>query len=104
MLTGTVVLVTDSCRRSLSTQRRWRKDRIQRLKLHSGALVRDVERTIVGTDHTVADREQLVSGLSRAWNAWCFSVRHRERSGAPSFGVIALGIIFNCIDHLEVIV
>jgi RNA-dependent RNA polymerase len=87
---------------SYQGQRRWRKDRIQRMKMHSRVLTRSVETSILDADDvSSATREELISGLGRAWNAWCFSVRHRDRSSAPSFGLVALGLIFACIDQLE---
>jgi RNA-dependent RNA polymerase len=87
------------------SQRRWRKDRTQRMKTHSRVLVRAVELAILGAGDGIgagtATRAQLRSGLGRAWNAWCYAARHRADEGAQSFGLIALGVMFACIEHIE---
>jgi hypothetical protein len=48
-----------------------------------------------------AEKETLLLGLERAWNAWCFSMRWQLYTGAPSFGLIALGVIFAAVERLE---
>ncbi|KAF5373803.1 hypothetical protein D9758_000837 [Tetrapyrgos nigripes] len=94
------------------TQKRWRKDRIVRMKLHVGELVADVKREFQ-RDPTAnikeKDREEYLFILERAWYCWDYSRRQRTREdqlefGANSFGLIALGSIFYCLDELSKIV
>jgi RNA-dependent RNA polymerase len=54
-----------------------------------------------GEDVGVASREHLIVGLDRAWTAWCFAARYRKNWGAQSFGLVALALIFACIDNIE---
>ncbi|KAG5722151.1 putative RNA-dependent RNA polymerase 1 [Termitomyces sp. T112] len=81
------------------SQKRWRKDRIYRMRLHASALVRDVQRQLA-EDLRSANHQQLVDGLSAAWAAWEYSHRQAHAFGAGSFGLIALGVIFDCLDRL----
>ncbi|PPQ77522.1 hypothetical protein CVT25_011319 [Psilocybe cyanescens] len=85
------------------SQKRWRKDRIYRMRLHGETLVRDVQRSLleVGIKPTNTYAE-LITGLELAWFAWGYSLRQCNEFGANSFGLIALGIIFDCLDKLEV--
>ena len=83
------------------SQKRWRSDRIYRMRLHALNLVKDIQRKLIeslGDDVPFFD---LVAGLQLAWSAWCFSLRHRTEFGANSFGLIALGTVIDCLDGLE---
>jgi hypothetical protein len=95
------------------SQRRWRKDRIARMKTHSRVLRTNIEhgifKDVKSAQHTRAD---LLAGLERAWATWCFSVRYRGRAGtdgedapgqfgANSFGLIALALLFALVEQLE---
>jgi len=80
-------------------QKRWRKDRIARLKIHSNALARGIEHTLL-PNLTMATKDELLTGLRRAWNAWCFSVRYQLYEAASSFGLIALALIFAILDQI----
>jgi hypothetical protein len=73
------------------------------MKMHSRVLTDGIRKTIlIAEDVHTATKDELVTGLERAWNAWCFSMRYRNQTdGAPSFGLIALGLMFACIDQLE---
>ncbi|RDB21068.1 putative RNA-dependent RNA polymerase 1 [Hypsizygus marmoreus] len=85
------------------SQKPWRKDRMYRMRLHAGNLVRNVKEEIMGgasAGDTTPAREELVSGLEAAWKAWDFSQRKMNAFGANSFGLIALGAIFDCLDGL----
>ncbi|KAG6862083.1 hypothetical protein C0995_007213 [Termitomyces sp. Mi166 len=81
------------------SQKRWRKDRIYRMRLHASTLVRDIQRQLI-EDMGSANQEQLTDGLSTAWAAWEYSQRQNHAFGAGSFGFIALGVIFDCLDRL----
>ncbi|KAJ6531309.1 RNA dependent RNA polymerase-domain-containing protein [Mycena capillaripes] len=82
-------------------QKRWRSDCIYRMRYHATTVIRDIQKQMLprekDSDNSV---ESLQAGLKRAWNAWDFSVRHEKEFGAKSFGLIALGLIFDCLDLL----
>jgi RNA-dependent RNA polymerase len=82
------------------TQKRWRSDRIYRMRLHASTLVKDVQRNLIESLETVSVFD-LIAGLQLAWNAWCFSLRHRDKFGTNSFGLIALGTVIDCLDEIE---
>ena len=82
------------------SQKRWRSDRIYRMRLHASSLVEDVQRNLVESLKDVPVFE-LIDGLRLAWRAWGFSLRHRADFGANSFGIIALGTVIDCLDEIE---
>ncbi|KAJ7685522.1 RNA dependent RNA polymerase-domain-containing protein [Mycena polygramma] len=82
-------------------QKRWRSDCIYRMRYHAMTVIRDIQRQMLPREKDAdASIESLQVGLKRAWSAWDFSVRHEKEFGAKSFGLIALGIIFDCLDLL----
>jgi RNA-dependent RNA polymerase len=81
------------------SQRRWRKDRMHRMRTHSQVLVQEVQRKLMNNLDN-ASTAQIQQGLMKAWNAWDFSLQHSNDFGANSFGLIALGIIFECLQKL----
>ncbi|TFK76255.1 RdRP-domain-containing protein [Pluteus cervinus] len=81
------------------SQKRWRKDRMYRMRLHASAVSRDIQRDMV-PDLNSATQQDLVVGLRRAWYAWEFSNRYQQEFGANTFGLISLGVIFDCLDRL----
>jgi RNA-dependent RNA polymerase len=83
------------------SQKRWRKDRMYRMRLHASTLARDIQLELMpGLDG--APRDQLVASLTNAWYAWGYSLRRGNEFGANSFGLIALGVIFDCLEKLYV--
>lgn len=90
------------------SQRRLRKDRIQRMRDHTGALV-DTVRDEIWVHSVCEEKEESLEAktarfcrtLERAWKAWRHSVADQGKFGANSFGLIALGIIFDCKERLE---
>jgi len=97
---------------SKCTQRRWRKDRISRMRLNVGELVKDIKRQFQedpSNSERVKDRDGLLYMLERAWFCWDYSRRQRTREGqfafgANSFGLIALGSVLDCLDALSKII
>lgn len=81
------------------SQKRWRKDRMYRMQLHASTLVREIQRELL-EKLDQGSMEELGCGLERAWNAWDFSLRHSKEFGANSFGLIALGVVFDCLERL----
>ncbi|KAF8077751.1 RNA dependent RNA polymerase-domain-containing protein [Lyophyllum atratum] len=81
------------------SQKRWRKDRMYRMRLHAQTLAREVQRELIDDVGNAPD-EVLVFGLGKAWEAWAYSQSQNYAFGACSFGLIALGVIFDCLDKL----
>lgn len=90
IVAGTIL---DKC-----TQKRYRSERMYRMRVHTSTLVDDIERQFVekSLDPGPADWRM---GLERAWRAWEFS-RRNSVIGVNSFGLIALGIILDCLENL----
>lgn len=81
------------------SQKRYRKDRMYRMRLHAGSIVKDVQRGFI-EDMKNAPMDLLASGLEKAWTAWAFSQEMGNTFGANSFGLIALAVVFECLDKL----
>ncbi|KAI0748499.1 RdRP-domain-containing protein [Daedaleopsis nitida] len=83
------------------TQRRWRTDRMHRMRMHSSEIVRDVKsRLYHPTDVLNPDQGELLYGLSQAWLAWDFGMRNSTVFGARSFSLIALGVVLDALFKL----
>ncbi|KAI0367741.1 RdRP-domain-containing protein [Pilatotrama ljubarskyi] len=84
------------------SQPRWRRDRMHRMRMHVGQLVRHVKharlRAPMAKD---ASAEELVGALRRAWLAWDFGMRNRAVFGARSFSLIALGVVCDMLEKLR---
>ncbi|KAI0719267.1 RdRP-domain-containing protein [Cerioporus squamosus] len=90
------------------SQRRWKKDRMHRMRDHVRQIVRDVKcrRRGLGMpeskDKTEEPaREDLVSALAKGWAAWDFGMRNRNTFGARSFSLIGLGVVCEMLERLE---
>jgi RNA-dependent RNA polymerase len=81
------------------SQKRWRSDRIYRMQLHSSVLVQKIQGELLKISESVS-REELQRGLARAWKAWGISIRNKPEFGSSSYGLIALDVIFNCLERL----
>lgn len=84
--------------------KKMRRDRIERVKVHSGVIVKEIRRDLEAPEYQ--DSEELLTPdlrltLERAWQAWVFSLKLGNEFGANSFGLIALGSILSCLDGLE---
>nr|GAT54624.1 calcium:hydrogen antiporter [Mycena chlorophos] len=87
-----------------SVQKRWRTDCIYRCRYHANALVRDVQKKLwdSGSKEEPASLANI-KGLERAWSAFILSIKRSESDefGAKSFGLVALGTIFEWLDNLS---
>ena len=86
------------------SQKRWRSNRIFRMKHHVETLVNDIKYTLrsqADFNEKVQTPPGRVRLLGIGWRAWNFSICKREEFGANSFGLIALSVILDCLDHLE---
>jgi RNA-dependent RNA polymerase len=68
------------------------------MQTHSEDLVKGVQIQLRGK---VLDTDEAkLAGLKRAWRAWEFSQRTSAEHGSNSFGIIALGAVFDCLEKL----
>ncbi|CDO73610.1 hypothetical protein BN946_scf185014.g80 [Trametes cinnabarina] len=86
---------------AVCSQQRWRRDRMQRMRLQSSELVRDVRRGLYQpADVLNPEQGELLYGLSQAWLAWDFGMRNKTVFGARSFSLVALGVVFDTLTKL----
>lgn len=81
------------------SQKRLRKARTYQVRLHAKSLVEDVQREFLES-YDGASHDDLVEGLRNAWRAWYFSQTKGNEFGAGSFGLVALRVVFDCLDKL----
>jgi RNA-dependent RNA polymerase len=84
------------------SQTRWRSDRITSMRVHVSELVGIMQRAIMPQRIEDATEEELKRGLTNAWAAWDYSARRKGEFGANSFGLVALGLIFDLLKKLDV--
>ncbi|KAG7448123.1 RdRP-domain-containing protein [Guyanagaster necrorhizus] len=90
------------------TQRRWRKDRTWRMRGHASQLVKSIQQELLPLTTAQLEMKEEVPpetyrvALEHAWYTWDYSLRHSNEFGAKSFGLIALGLIFECLEKLNV--
>ncbi|KAJ7632964.1 RNA dependent RNA polymerase-domain-containing protein [Roridomyces roridus] len=82
------------------SQKRWRSDCIYRMRYHTQTVVRDIQKQLLDRSDSRLAPEELEDALRKAWAAWDFALRHEKKFGAKSFGLVALGIIFDCLEQL----
>jgi RNA-dependent RNA polymerase len=84
-----------------TTQPRWRQDRAQRMRVHSGALVRDIRAQIVyKANEDEPTDEELRAGLLVAWEMWRWAQHHRDKEFIEGFSLIVLGVVLDCLKRL----
>lgn len=83
---------------SRCAQGRWRNERIYRMRLNSSSLMHETKRQL---KKDWKDNNGAEKALAFAWRAWLYSTRNRSQFGANSFGLVALGLIFETLEALE---
>ncbi|KAK1227232.1 hypothetical protein PQX77_009776 [Marasmius sp. AFHP31] len=90
------------------SQKRWRDDRMYRMKTHSEMLVKEVVKSLsTCRDRELTERDQALYWLERSWWAWDLSLKTvatsnaRDRFGGHSFGLIALDCILHALEKLN---
>ena len=79
-----------------------------RMRHHASQLVKDIKQVLLPlTDPQPESKEEVPAetyrdALGLAWDTWDYSLRHSDKFGAKSFGLIALGVIFDCLEKLDV--
>lgn len=85
---------------SATSERRIKKDRAYRMRENVGELVHQVRRKLLPSDDLTPSEEILRENLQSAWTAWGLSVQNTDLYGANSFGLIALGVVFDVLHKL----
>ena len=85
-----------------TTQPRWRADRADRMRVHSGALVRDIcEQIFRKAKQDEPTMEELRVGLLVAWEMWCWAQYHRDnKEFIESFSLVVLSVVLDCLKCL----
>ena len=78
------------------SQRRKRRDAISQLREQTSYLVKYVREELSGDDDS-----SLYDWLATAWAAWKVSRQLKDRFGAHSYGLVALGEVFDAIKAIE---
>lgn len=108
IVTGTIVakanLIELGCFQYLtrplqSTEKRWRNERVFRMQLNSSGLFHETRRRLT-PGWKRSENVGTVDAIRKAWAAWMFSVKNRKQFAANTFGLIALGIIFDGLNDL----
>lgn len=86
---------------SRSCRKKERRNLIRRLGVHTSVLVASI-RQALGASRNMEEigHQGLMDALQTGWNAWAFSVQRLNEFGANSFGLLALGVIFECCERL----
>uniref|UniRef100_A0A0W0FPC4 RNA-dependent RNA polymerase n=1 Tax=Moniliophthora roreri TaxID=221103 RepID=A0A0W0FPC4_MONRR len=87
------------------SQRRWRKDRIYRMRTHANTLVNEVKRAFsTGKDKS---EDEVKEALKISWLAWEYALNRAvdpdegKRFGANSFALVALDCMLGAVEDLE---
>ena len=83
------------------SQKRWKQDRTYAMRESISTLVRDIQRRMLLEKMEEASLDDLRDGLEMGWAAWALSREKSEEYGAQSFGLIALGMVLDCLERLE---
>ncbi|KAI5116848.1 hypothetical protein M0805_006803, partial [Coniferiporia weirii] len=90
------------------SQHRWRKDRIFRMRLHTTNLVKEIKEEIVPKRLHEMSILETKTALEFAWTAWKLITEKistpeaaKNDFGLNSFSLIALGVVIDCLEHLN---
>ncbi|KAH8117020.1 RNA dependent RNA polymerase-domain-containing protein [Phellopilus nigrolimitatus] len=89
------------------SQHRWRKERIYRMRLHSLNLVKEIKAEFIPEKLSDMSVLQVKRSLEFGWTAWKMinetlaSPEGKNIFGMNSFSLIALGVVFDCLEHLR---
>ncbi|KAF8267893.1 RdRP-domain-containing protein [Lactarius quietus] len=84
-------------------QPRWDAYRAFHMRVHSGALVRDIRAQMVPkAEEGEPTDDEMRAGLPIAWQMWCWAQEHRDtdKEFIEGFSLIALGAVLDCLKHL----
>ncbi|KAG6331650.1 hypothetical protein ID866_7441 [Astraeus odoratus] len=86
---------------------RYKRDRQYAMRESLSFLVHGTRLGIVGEVNETTSDEELKQNLARSWDAWTYSLQKAvnqspsERFGSRSFGLIALGLVLDCLVKLN---
>jgi hypothetical protein len=91
------------------SQKRFKTDRIYAMRECISVLIRDIRNRMLPESMENASPDELRDGLENGWSAWALSKekykesheKGKEGYGAQSFGLIALGIVLDCLERLQ---
>ena len=70
------------------------------MKLNSAALIQETRRRLT-PEWKRSENLGTIEAVEKGWKAWIFSVRNRMQFAANTFGLVALSIIFDGLNDLE---
>lgn len=85
---------------SNTSQHQKRQAMAAQLRIQTNELVKKIRLQLQGSEDSESGVE-LEDRLLRGWAAWQVAVLQGEALGAKSFGMIALGSIFECVRAIE---
>ncbi|KAG2750605.1 RdRP-domain-containing protein [Suillus brevipes Sb2] len=91
------------------SQKRFKNDRTYAMKECISVLIRDIRSRILPKSMEDSSPEEVRDGLENGWSAWVMSQEQYKEShekgnegyGAQSFGLVALGIVLDCLEQLQ---
>jgi RNA-dependent RNA polymerase len=82
------------------TQPRLRKDRSQRMRLHSGELLHDIRSRVVPSAEGTRTEDELRAALQTAWAMWGWAQHHQDKEFIESFSLVMLHVILDGLKSL----
>ncbi|KAG0701519.1 RNA dependent RNA polymerase-domain-containing protein [Suillus ampliporus] len=85
------------------SQKKWKNDRTYAMRECISVLVHDIRSRMLPESMEHASPDDLRDGLENGWSAWALShekSNSKEGYGARSFGLVALGVVLDCLEQL----
>ncbi|KAG1741976.1 RNA dependent RNA polymerase-domain-containing protein [Suillus lakei] len=91
------------------SQKRYKNDRTYAMRECISVLIRDIRSRMLPESMKNASPDEVRDGLENGWSAWALShekykeghEKGTEGYGAQSFGLVALGVVLDCLEQLE---
>ncbi|KAG2366052.1 RNA dependent RNA polymerase-domain-containing protein [Suillus spraguei] len=91
------------------SQKRFKTDRIYAMRECISVLIRDVRGRMLPESMENASLDEVRDSLEIGWSAWALSQEKYKESheqgkggyGAQSFGLVALGVVLDCLEQLQ---
>ncbi|KAG1724765.1 RNA dependent RNA polymerase-domain-containing protein [Suillus paluster] len=86
------------------SQKSWKSNRTYAMRECISVLVHDIRRRMLPDSMESASPDDLRDGLENGWSAWAHShekSNSKEAYGAQSFGLVALGVVLDCLEKLQ---
>lgn len=69
------------------------------MRLNASSLMHETKRQL--RKEWKKDNTGVEKALAFAWRAWLYSSKNRSQFAANSFGLVALGLIFDALEEIE---